>query len=119
MEFAIEITPIVAYLGVVFPFIGLLSFLFFDDLEGIASISVAIKSGISRNEIEGISLAALLGIHGYINMKLSALTSHLYWLSSFTFVGESVWGGDHLSLTWHELSLGSYNLSNLRPVADQ
>ena len=33
------------YIGVVFPFMGLPSFLFLDDFEGNINISVAIKSG--------------------------------------------------------------------------
>ena len=40
-----EITLIVIYIGVVFSFIGLLSFSLFDDFEEITNISVAIKSG--------------------------------------------------------------------------
>ena len=43
MDFAIEITPIIPCIGVVFPFKGLLSFLFLGNFE--ENISVAIKSG--------------------------------------------------------------------------
>ena len=42
-----EIIPIMPYIGVVFPFMGSLSFLFFVDFEGNANISVAIKSGFT------------------------------------------------------------------------
>ena len=45
LEFAVEIIPIIPYIGIVFPFIGSLSLLFLDDFEGNANISVAIKSG--------------------------------------------------------------------------
>ena len=45
MEFAIEILPTIPYIGVVFPFMGSLSFLFLDDFEGNANISAAIESG--------------------------------------------------------------------------
>ena len=45
MDFAIENTPIIPYIEVAFPFMGWLSFLFLDDFEGNADISVAIKSG--------------------------------------------------------------------------
>ena len=45
LEFAIEITPSIPYIGVVFPFMGLLSFLFLDGFEGNTNISVPIKSG--------------------------------------------------------------------------
>ena len=44
LEFAVEITPIALYIGSVFPFMGSLSFLFLDDFEGNANISVVIKS---------------------------------------------------------------------------
>ena len=37
--------PNIPHIGVVFPFIGLLSFLFLDDFDGNAKISAAIKSG--------------------------------------------------------------------------
>ena len=36
---------IIPYTGVFFPFMGSLSFLFLDDFEGNANISVSIKSG--------------------------------------------------------------------------
>ena len=45
MEFAIEIMPIIPYVGVVFPFMGSLSFLFLDDFKGNTNVSVAINSG--------------------------------------------------------------------------
>ena len=37
--------PIIPYIGVVFPFMGSLSFLFLDDFEGNSYISVTIKFG--------------------------------------------------------------------------
>mgnify|MGYP001796575078 CR=1 FL=1 len=43
LEFAVEIMPIITYIGVVFPFMGSLSFLFLDDFEGNAKIYVTIK----------------------------------------------------------------------------
>ena len=47
LEFAVEITPIISYIGVVFPFMGLISFLFLDDFEENGNISVAIESGFA------------------------------------------------------------------------
>ena len=45
LEFAVEVISIISSIGVVFPFIRLLSFLFLDNFEGNANISVSIKSG--------------------------------------------------------------------------
>ena len=45
MEFAIEITSDIPYIGVVFLFIKLLSFLGLDNFEGNTNICVAIKLG--------------------------------------------------------------------------
>ena len=42
--------PIIPYIGVVFPFMGSLSFLFLVDFEGNAAISVAIKSSSTVTE---------------------------------------------------------------------
>ena len=44
LEFAIEITIIIPYIGVIFSFMGSLSFLFLDDFDATANSSVTIKS---------------------------------------------------------------------------
>ena len=50
-------TEIIPYIGVVFPFTGLLSFLFLDDFEGNANISVAIKSGSTELQLSSARYA--------------------------------------------------------------
>ena len=47
-DYTIEIMPIIAYIGVVFPFVVYLllsTFWFLNEFEGNANVSVAIKSG--------------------------------------------------------------------------
>ena len=44
LEFTVEIMSTTPYIGVVFPFMRLLSFLFLDDFEGNVNVSVTINS---------------------------------------------------------------------------
>ena len=54
--------PIIPYIGVIFPFMELLSFLFLGDLEVNANIFVAIKSGFTVRIANIITTASIVTI---------------------------------------------------------
>ena len=67
--------PIIPYLGVVFPFMGLLSFLFVDDFEGNANISAAIKSSSTVHEKSPVYRRPLYFCSQNLEQKLPLLIS--------------------------------------------
>ena len=52
--------PIITYIGVVFPFMESLSFMFLDDFEGNANISVAIESGSTVQRLLRLSAVVVV-----------------------------------------------------------
>ena len=56
LEFTIKSSLIISYIGVVFSFMRSLSFLFLDDYEGDANISVRIKSGSTVFHLSEVSV---------------------------------------------------------------
>ena len=50
--------PIITYIGIVLSFMGSLPFLFVDDFEGSANISVAIKSGSTVSVTTGEAVSS-------------------------------------------------------------
>ena len=77
-KFATEIIPIIPYKGVVFPFMGSLSGLFLDALEGNANISAAIKSSSTVSPPFLVPMATIDADWLYLNLDSGNATKLKY-----------------------------------------